>query len=279
MFSTLKQIVSRPEPFEVYSPKGLWDDEYISKQILGLHLDSNVAMVSRDFKVINRSAAWLASHLNISEKTLIADFGCGPGLYTTRFAEQGAVVTGIDVSRRSIEFARKTAQKKNLNIEYICQNYFDYKTHKKFDLVCMIYCDFCSLSPTLRKIILQKFNALLTKNGVVVLDVYSINQFNQRKEYSNYEYVKKDGFWSEDEYFGFLNIFKYEAEKVVLDKYTLIEKKGTRTFYNWVQFFTKKSLLRCFTENGFKVDSVYADLTGLPYTHDAMEMAVVARKR
>jgi len=279
MFSILKQITSRPKPFEVYSPEILWDDEYVSKQILGLHLDPTVEMVSRSFKFINRSAAWLVSRLNISKGTLIADFGCGPGLYATRFAEQGAAVTGIDISRRSIEYARKTAVEKKLNIEYICQNYFNFKTYKKFDLVCMIFCDFCSLSPAQRKKILQKFYNLLTDNGAVTLDVYSINQFYQRKEYCNYEHVQQKGFWSADEYFGFLNTFKYEAEKVVLDKYTLIEKNRIRTFYNWLQFFSKKSLFKSFTENGFKVESIYADLAGLPYTNGALEMAVVARKR
>jgi SAM-dependent methyltransferase len=278
MFSILKQIISRPKPFEVYTPDLLWNDEYISKQILGLHLDPSVEMVSRSFKFINRSVAWMISHLNISKGTLIADFGCGPGLYATRFAEQGALVTGIDISRHSIEYARKTALKKNLNIEYICQDYFNFETRKKFDLVCMIFCDFCAFSPVQQKKMLQKFKDLLAEDGAVILDVYSINRFNQRKEYSSHEYVKQGGFWSEGEYIGILNIFKYEAEKVILDKYTLIEKNRMRTFYNWLQFFNKKSLLKSFTENGFKIEAVYSDLAGLPYADDALEMAVVARK-
>jgi 2-polyprenyl-3-methyl-5-hydroxy-6-metoxy-1,4-benzoquinol methylase len=38
----------------------------------------------------------------VDESTEIADFGCGPGLYTEKLAERGATVTGIDFSENSI---------------------------------------------------------------------------------------------------------------------------------------------------------------------------------
>ena len=42
------------------------------------------------------------NHFCIAESTRIADFGCGPGLYTTRLARKQAQVTGVDFSKRSI---------------------------------------------------------------------------------------------------------------------------------------------------------------------------------
>ena len=279
MFSILEQISSRPKPFEIYNPEMLWDDDHISKQLLQLHLDPTAGVVSRSSKFLDRSITWLVSQFNISAGTLIADFGCGPGLYAARFALEGAKVTGVDISRRSIEFAQQMAVKKNLNITYICQNYFDFYSHNKFNVILMIFCGFCSFGPDLQKVMLQKFHNQLVEDGVVVLDVYTFNQFNQKEEFSGYEYIKGGGFWSADDYFGFLNTFKYEAEKVVLDKYTLIEKNNIRTFYSWVQYFSHKTLLKCFEECGFAVDACYADLTGRPYTDDVTEIAVVARKR
>ena len=76
-----------------------------------------------------------------------------------------------------------------------------------------------------------------------------------------------------------LNIFKYEDEKIVLDKYTLIEKNRTRSFYNWIQYFSKESLFNIFEKNVFQIESYFDNLAGLPYTDDALEIAVVARKR
>ena len=115
-----------------------------------------------------------------------------------------------------------------MEIDYIQQNYFEFETQRKFDLITMIMCDFCALSPEQWKQLLKKFYNLLNSNGSVLLDVYSLNSFDQRKEQSFYEVNLLDGFWSPEKYFGFLNTFKYDAEKVILDKYTIIEKSRIR---------------------------------------------------
>ncbi len=44
----------------------------------------------------------------------IADFGCGPGLYATRLAQRQATVTGIDFSKRSIQYAQEVATREGL---------------------------------------------------------------------------------------------------------------------------------------------------------------------
>ena len=57
--------------------------------------------------------------------------GVGPGLYTTRFSEQGAVVTGIDLSKRSLDYARAIAAKSNLHIDYVLKNYSGFYHRQK----------------------------------------------------------------------------------------------------------------------------------------------------
>jgi len=79
--------------------------------------------------------------------TEIADFGCGPGLYTTRLAERGAIVTGIDFSENSLRHAKQVADEKGLDITYVLRNYLDFDTTDRFDLIIMIMCDYCALSP------------------------------------------------------------------------------------------------------------------------------------
>jgi SAM-dependent methyltransferase len=159
--------------------------------------------------------------------TSIADYGCGPGLYTTPFAERNAAVTGIDFSERSIRFAKEAAVWKALDIDYVCQDYLKYETEKRFDLITMIMFDFCALSPIQRKKMLTRFHSLLNADGSVLLDVYSLNAFDQREAVSTYEHMQLNGFWSKEDYYGFLNTFKYDEEKVILDKYTIIEELQT----------------------------------------------------
>lgn len=278
MFKKLEKINIRPKPFEFYTADDLWTDEHTSEQMLKYHLMEDVDISSRKTEFIEQSVDWLAEHFKINENTNIADFGCGPGLYATRLAKKGAHVTGIDFSKRSIQHARETAAKENLNISYVNQNYLEFKTEDRFDLIIMIMCDFCALSPAQRKQMLTKLHKLLTAKGSVVLDVYSLNAFAQREEAANYEADQLNGFWSPNKYYGFLNTFKYEDEKVVLDKYTIVEEGRTRTVYNWLQHFSSETLTAEFEVSGFRIDRIYSNVAGKPFDPQSNEFAVVAIK-
>ena len=278
MYNDLKTINSRPEPFEFYTADQLWADNHTSKHMLEFHLNESIDVSSRNKEFIGRSVDWVVSHFNVGSNSRIADFGCGPGLYTTPLAEKGADVTGIDFSERSIRYAKEIAVQKELDIHYVAQNYLDYETVEKFNLITMIMCDFCALSPAQRKQMLQKFHALLSPEGSVLLDAYSLNAFEERKEAAIYEENQMSGFWSPENYYGFMNTFKYEREKVILDKFTIVEASRTREIYNWLQCFALESITKEFQENGFRIDEYYSDLAGKPFNPGSKEFTIVAKK-
>jgi len=278
MFKELEEINSRPAPFQFYTADELWTNEHTSKKMLEYHINPLIDVSSRNKSFIERSVEWIDSHFGVDDKIEIADFGCGPGLYTTRMAERGAIVTGIDFSENSLKYAKQTADTRGLRIDYVHANYLNFETSKSFDLITMIMCDFCALSPGQREIMFSKFSSLLKPGGSVLLDVYSLNSFNQKEESATYELNQLNGFWSPEDYYCFLNTFKYEEEKVVLDKYTIIEESRKRVIYNWLQYFSKDSLQDEFERHGFKVEEIYSDVTGTPFDHESPEIAVVARE-
>ena len=278
MFKELKEINSRPAPFQFYTADELWTNEHTSKQMLEYHLNDHVDLSSRNKEFIGQSVKWIISKFEIDKTTEIADFGCGPGLYTTILAERGARVTGIDFSQNSLNYAKQVAANKGLSINYILSNYLEFETTDRFDLIMMIMCDFCVLSPAQRKKMLSKFNLLLKTEGSVLLDVYSLNSFNQKEESAIYELNQLNGFWSPEDYYGFVNTFKYEKEKVTLDKYTIIEKSRKREVYNWLQYFSEDSLKNEFEENGFKIIELYSDVAGKSFNSKSTEFAIVSRK-
>ena len=278
MFSEIQQISHRPKPFEYYTAADLWTDEHTSKQMLSYHLNGEIDVSSRRESFIEQSVSWIASQFRVGPTTKVADFGCGPGLYTTRLARLGAAVTGIDFSRTSIEYAQEIAARDQLDIKYVNQNYLDFEAKEGFDIVLMIMCDFCALSPAQRQEMLAKFHRLLQSGGAVLLDVYSLKAFEQREEAASYGLNLLDGFWSAKDYYGFLNTFKYEQERVVLDKYTIIDADKTRTVYNWLQYFSPQALQEEFEEAGFTVQATYADVAGTPFDETASEFAVIGRK-
>ena len=143
----------------------------------------------------------------------------------------------------------------------------------------MIMCDFCALSPKQRGIMLNKFKELLKHSGNVLLDVYSLKSYNRREEIAAYEFNHLNNFWSPEDYYCFVNTFKYCDEKIILDKYTIIEKAQTRVIYNWLQYYSVETLRREFEDNGLEVLEFYSDVCGLPYDAESLEFAVVARQK
>lgn len=278
MFEELEKINERPEPFQFYTASDLWTDEHTSKQMLSYHLNETVDLSSRNAEFIRQSVEWIVSEFNIAGDSKIVDFGCGPGLYTTPLAKCGANVTGIDFSARSIEYAKEVAAREQLSISYVNRNYLEFDAEDRFDLALMIMCDFCVLSPAQRKEVLNRFYNTLKPGGSVLLDVYSLSAFEQREEVAMYEVNQLNGFWSPDKYYGFVNIFKYDKEKVVLDKYTIIEPGRTRKIYNWLQYFSPEQLEREFSEAGFSIKGFYSDVAGTSYDQESSEFAVIASR-
>jgi 2-polyprenyl-3-methyl-5-hydroxy-6-metoxy-1,4-benzoquinol methylase len=116
VFEELEKINRRPKPFEFYTASDLWTDEHTSEMMLSFHLNEDIDVSSRNAKFIDRSVEWIASRFNVGARTKIADFGCGPGLYATRLAQRQADVTGIDFSKRSIQYAQEVALRDGLTI-------------------------------------------------------------------------------------------------------------------------------------------------------------------
>ena len=278
LFATLEGINERPTPFSVYTANDLWTDEHTSQQMLAFHLNGDIDVSSRRTSFIDDSVRWLNARFDLSSDSRVIDFGCGPGLYTSRLARLGADVVGVDFSPRSLEYARETARRESLGVTYVEADYLDFQPEGRFDLVMMIMCDFCALSPTQRQAMLAKFEGLLTDKGRIVLDVYSLKAFEEKQESLICEKNQLSGFWSANPYYGFVASFKYEDEKVGLDKYTIVEEDRQREIFNWLQYCTPDSLDREARAAGLKVEELHGDVAGNPYDATATEFAVVLKR-
>jgi SAM-dependent methyltransferase len=277
LFELLVEVNRRPEPFGEYTARELWTAPHTSERMLAYHLDETGDAASRNSKFLDRSTDWIVSHFGLTPGARVADFGCGPGLYTQRLARAGLDVTGIDFSDNSLRYARETASCEGLDIDYVHADYLDFWTDQRFDLIMMIMCDFCALSVVQRAVLLRKFRSLLAGGGMMLLDVYSPRMFDEREETATYAPDLMDGFWSPQEYFGFLNTFKYDDERLVLDKYTIVERDRTRRIYNWFQCFTPQDLASECADCGLEVVEYWSDVAGAPYDPKASEFAIGAK--
>jgi len=99
-------------------------------------------LASRRTETIDHSVNWLVETLGLQSGSAVLDLGCGPGLYAARLEQHGIRVTGVDYSRRSIEYAIQDAQQQKLDIEYRYQNYLELADTELYDSALLIFGDF-----------------------------------------------------------------------------------------------------------------------------------------
>lgn len=276
LYEFLERVCARPAPFERCTTRELWTDAHTSRMMLRNHLDASHDAASRRGEFIEDSTRWIASRFGVGPGVRVADFGCGPGLYTTALARKGAQVTGIDFSERSLRHARETAQRNGLKINYINQDYLSFGSSERFHLILLITCDYCALSPANRAALLRRFGAILEPGGHLLFDVYSLNAFAARTENASFGPNQLDGFWADQRYYGFQNTFLYEEEKLALDKYTIVERERVREVYNWFQHFSPQSLAEELAQAGLRVESLWGDVAGAPFDANGAEFAIIA---
>ncbi|MFV2062275.1 MAG: class I SAM-dependent methyltransferase [Chloroflexota bacterium] len=277
LFRTLERINERPAPYSAYTAGALWTSPDISEMMLRYHLDGEVDLASRKTAFIASSVEWIRSTFELGPGRSVIDFGCGPGLYTNRLSKTGAAVTGIDFSERSVDYARAEAQREGLAVDYVVADYLGYETDQRYDLAMMIMCDYCALSPEQRARFIGRVRHLLKPGGAFLFDVYSLSYFETWEERSAYGPGLMDGFWSASEYYGFLNTFTYQTEKLVLEKYVIVEAERTTEYFNWFQHFDPAELATELEAGGLTVETVFSDVAGLTYDPGSAEFAVTAR--
>jgi SAM-dependent methyltransferase len=246
--------------------------------MLRYHLDSDLDLASRRVEFIERSFEWIMARFGLSQSSRVIDLGCGPGLYANRLARRGAQVTGVDISPRSIEYAREQAQQDGLDIDYRLGDYLELDLEPGYDLVTMIMCDFCAFSPRQRGRLLRRAGDLLAPGGAFLFDVYSEAYYQTWDENVAFGEGLMDGFWSAEPYFGFLHTFRYDEEKVALEKYFIVGATRQSEYYNWFQHYSLKSLTAEVEAAGLVVEEAFGDVAGEEFDDSLPEFAVVVRR-
>ena len=141
----------------------------------------------------------------------------------------------------------------------------------------MIYGDICALSPALRQRLYGQVRAALNPGGRFVFDVFTADQYSQRREEIKYERRLMDGFWAAGDYFGFLETFLYGELALALDRYLIVEPTRTREVFNWLQYFDADTITNELRAAGLVVEDVVDALTGAPWKPASRELAVIAR--
>lgn len=239
----------------------MWTDEHISKQLLQVHLNTEIDLASRKQKTIQQTVEWILHKADKNTPLEILDLGCGPGLYAELFAEEGHRVTGVDFSKSSIEYAQKEAKSKKLDIKYVHANYLELEMKEQsFDLVILIFTDMGVLLPEEREKMIRFAHSVLKPGGTFIFDVLNDREIENKKSPKNWE-VAKGGFWKPKPYLALSESFLYEQEKIILYQHVLVDENSKVDVYRfWTHFFSHSVLEKMLQKSGFEQFRFYENI-------------------
>ena len=275
MYKVIRNLAVRPEPHSIMTIEGLWTRPHIGRQMLAYHLDQETHLASRPTAIIDEIANWLDEELGLEGKR-VCDLGCGPGLYATRLARRGAVVTGVDFSRVAIDHAKSEAAATGPIIEYLVADYLTDELPTGFDVITLIYFDYCALSPVDRLALLRRIHSMLNPGGKLVMDVVAESAFKDAGEQFIIERQLMGGFWSDSDYVGIHRTWVYRDEMLSLDHYVIVEPSDHWQIFNWMQYFSSERLVQELEEAGFAIRTLTGSLTGETLTQTSTEIGVIA---
>jgi len=187
-------------------------------------------------------------------------------------------VTGIDHSKRSIQYATEYAQQNRLDIDYLYGNYLTIDCPQDFDLIVLIYYDFGVLSEQDRDLLLKKIHRSLKPGGFFVFDVNTPYHHDSIAESRSWSF-QKTGFWRAIPHLLLSEVFKYPKSNVLLYQYVVIDDNPCIDAYRiWDQAYSIKSISRLLAKNNFSDMEFYTDLAGEKYREDSKTLGIIATK-
>lgn len=277
MIKKLFEYAKKPEVFKESKAK-FWDDEHISGEMLKCHINPETDAASRRHDFINQSVEWICKTAPVDSYRKVIDLGCGPGMYTKRLAKKGYTVTGVDYSKRSIEYAKKEAAQEELDIEYIYQNYLGIEYNNTYDLALMIYCDFGVLSYENSLILLKKVYNTLKTGGRFIFDVFTPKNYEGKEESNNWCIYEGSGFWRAGPHMELEAHYIYD-DNIRLNQYIIIDSTNKPEVYNiWDHYYTRETITELLEKAGYRNITIYSDVAGKLYDEESKTMCIVVEK-
>jgi SAM-dependent methyltransferase len=277
--NVLKTILGCAARPPIYQPGEslFWDDPHISKGMLEAHLNPDNDLASRKHTTIDREVEHLLSSGILKAGDRLLDLGCGPGLYSRRLAGRGLKVTGVDVSKRSLDYATAHSREEGLDIEFRRINFFDIDYSGEFDAVLQTHGELNVFSDKKRDELLGILHRALKPGGRLVFDI-TTRELRMKSGLKNGWYVSNGGFWRPDRHIVLEQGFDYPEESVWLDQYIVIDSESVKIYNNWFHDYDLDTIRQVLHQAGFKVIHAWNDLSGSVYEAGGDWIAIVAEK-
>lgn len=257
-----------------------WHEPGFSGRMLAEHLSQEHDAASRRAATIEKHVEWIHTEVLSGRQTKILDLGCGPGLYTSRLAKLGHECVGIDYSPASVAYAVEQANGDGLRCSYRCEDIRTAEYGTGFGLVMLIFGEFNTFRPADAREILEKANAALAGDGVILLEPHTLEIVRQLGQQPPSWYSAPSGLFSERPHVCLEEHFWDAARRTSTTRFSIVDAATAEVTQHAssTQAYTDDEYRSALRECGFEDIRFSASLTGVEDGSQEGLFAITARK-
>lgn len=273
MLDRLLPHLARPKAFQL-SDGPFWDDPHLSSGLLAAHLDPSTPAASRPPAELRSTVDALLTQGLAWQGCRVLDLGCGPGLVATLLAEAGCHVTGVDLSSRSLEHARRDAQARGIDIEYRLEDFRTLREESEYDVVLQSYGELSTLSPGDLHAVLTAVRRSLRPHGHLVADLSTVD--NRRHAEPTTWSVDGSGFWRPHDHLLLTTHHTY-GDRVWCNQYVVVDR-DICAYRMWFTDHTPETARTVLDGAGLRLLRCTDGLSDRPWTGVGDWMGIVAAR-
>jgi SAM-dependent methyltransferase len=212
------------------------------------HLSQDHDSASRRTAIIDVQVEWLIEVVLDGAGRRILDLGCGPGLYSKRFAARGHTCVGIDLSPASIEYARSESPE----CEYILGDVRTAPFGAGYDCAMFIFGELNAFPREQAVSILRRAAGALNPGGQLVIEVHEYDYLHTLGHRSPTWRGAESSVFADVAHVCLHEHFWNEFHRAAIERYFVIEATQTvSTFVSTAQAYELDEYQSLLRDGGF----------------------------
>ncbi len=218
---------------------------------------------NRDEDEANNFIENLIDKLKLDPNSEVLDLACGKGRHALKMSDYFQKVTGIDLSKNSINIAKKFNKE---NLKFFTGDMRNFSLNKKFDFIFNLFTSFGYFENfNENSLVLDNCNKHLKKNGLIVID------------YLNPEKVVNTLVKNE---IKIINKTKYTISRKIENNFIIkdIYINNKEHFYEKVQLINLEMFNEILKKANFTIDQIFGNYHLEEYNKNSNRLIITALK-
>jgi len=223
--------------------------------------------INRDYEEAEQFITNLITNLKLDLKSNILDLACGKGRHSIFLNKIGFKTMGVDLSPKSIAFAKKF---NNANLRFEVRDMRESFCEDQFHAIFNLFTSFGYFESKTENIkVLKAIESMLKKNGVFVIDFMNTNKVISNLVNEETKFIDQINFRLKR---------AYENGNIV-KTIDFTDKEKDFHFTEKVQALFPADFQSLISQTNLKIDSIFGDYNLNPFDRDVSDRLIIVGRK